>query len=482
MAVASIPRLKPSTNIEMMNAIRDAASPAYQNFIPEVDQANIKQSIQQLMTHRATRNEFMDILVNRIGLVTVTGQSWENPLGIFKKGFLAEGDTVEELAVDIIKPLIYEDDREAMERMLFGTHRVGAQASFHKVNRQDIFAVTTNEMQLSRAFLDSQGGLMAFQAQILAAPQKSDNYAEYLLMANLIHLYNEEGGFFNINTPNLQTLESSETDAKKALKLMRTYARKLQFMSRLYNAAGLMAHAPVDRMVVLTTPEFRAAVDVDAMMGAFNKGDGEIWGRIVEVQQEDVNIPGFQAIITTEDFFQVYDKLITTSQQWNAVTLSNNHFLHHHQVMSVSRFVPALLLSTNPTTPTTPIVYTSASVGAIVATDKDDDTVTADLVRGEVYNLTAKVVTTPLGGKIGHMWGITGNTDPQTFIREEGVLHVGPNEEGPLKIVAISVENTAIVSAELSLTVDATTGVAFWPRDRNADGEPDEVGDATPET
>ena len=482
MAVQNIPRLKPSNNIDMMNAIREAASDQYRLRIPEVDQANIKDNIQNLMNRRESRNEFMDVLVNRIGRVTVTERMWTNPLAIFKKGMLEQGDTVEELAVDLVKAYSYDHDRESMEKFLFGTHRVGAQASFHKVNRADIYPVTVNQMQLSRAFLDSQGGLFKFQGEILNSVVVSDQWDEYLLMTQLFKLYNEEGGFFNIQTPDLTTLTSSETEAKQALKNLRTYAGKLKFLSRLYNPAGLAVSAPAERLVVITTPEFRAAVDVDAMMGAFNPENGSIIGRIVEVQAEDVDLPGFQAVITTEDFFQVYDKLIESAQQWNPATLSNNHFFHHHQVISASRFVPAILFSTNPTTPSTKVNYVPASVEAIVVKAEDETVVTENLVRGEVYSLESKVVTTPVGGKIGIIWGLTGNTDPMTFIRETGVLHVGPNEEGPLSVTAFASDDATVKSATLSLTVDSATGVAFWPRDRNNDGVPDEVGDATPET
>lgn len=476
MAIANIPRLKPSSNIEMMNAIRDVASDDYQARIPLVDQGNIKHTFQNLMNHRATRNEFMDVLVNRIGLVTVRERMWTNPLALFKKGMLNEGDTVEELAVDLVKAYSYDHDRESMEKMLFGTHRVGAQASFHKVNRADMYPVTVNPMQLSRAFLDSQGGLYKFQGEILNSVITSDQWDEYLLMVQLFALYNEEGGFFNVQVPDLLTLESSETEAKRTLRVMRTYANKLKFLSRKYNAAGLPVFAPADRLVVICTPEWRAAVDVDALAGAFNIERAEAPGRIVEVQAEDVDIPGFQAVITTEDFFQVYDKVIESTSQWNPVTLSNNHFYHHHQVISASRFVPAILLSTNPGTVVNNVKPTAASVTAIKITDKDDKAVTSDLVRGEVYNLASSVVTEPVGGEIGISWGLTGNSDPQTFVRPEGVLHVGPYEQGPLVITAFAASDPSKKAETTPITVDTTTGVALWPRDRDGDGKADEHG------
>ena len=478
MAVKQIPFLKPSSNIDMMNMVREQASDEYQNRVPAVDQATIKATMQNMMNHRATRNEFMDVLINRIGMVTVRNRAWTNPLAAFKKGMLQQGDTVEELALDIAEAKVHDHDREAMEKVLFGTHRIGAQASFHKVNTSRRYDATTNEMELSRAFLDSQGGLYQFQGQLVEALMTGDQWDEYLMMANLFQLMAEEGGFFNIQTPDLHTLESSETEAKKALRILRTYAGKLKFLSRLYNPAALPVAAQESELVVITTPEFRAAVDVDALAGAFNPERANIIGRVVEVQAEDIGIPGFQAIITTEDFFQVYDKVLQTTTQFNAASLSTNYFLHHHQIMSASRFVPAILFSTNTTTQTFTMSYVPTAISAITATlqgDTTQATVTGALAAGQVYGLYVDVTTTPAGKgeDVPITYGLIGNTDPMTHIGNTGVLHVGPNETGSLQVTAFASNDLTVKSATRTFTVDADSRVALWPRDRDGDGETD---------
>lgn len=481
MAVKQVPFLKPSSNIDMMNMIREQASDNYRARIPVVDQANIKATMQGMMQHRATRNEFMDVLINRIGLVTVRERSWTNPLAVFKKGMLQQGDTVEELALDIAEAKVHDHDREAMERILFGTHRIGAQASFHKVNTARRYDATTNEMELSRAFLDTQGGLHSFQGQLVEALMTGDQWDEYLMMASLFEQMAEEGGFFNVQTPDLHTLESSEAEAKKALRILRTYAGKLKFLSRLYNPAALPVAVKESEIVVITTPEFRAAVDVDALAGAFNVERANIIGRVVEVQAEDIGIPGFQAAITTEDFFQVYDKVLQTTTQFNAASLSTNYFLHHHQIMSASRFVPAVLFTTNPNTQTFTISYVPTSISAITATIQGDTTqtnVTGALAAGQVYGLYVDVTTNPAGKgeDVPIMYGLIGNTDPQTFIGDTGVLHVGPNETGSLQVTAFATEDMTVKSATRSFTVDPDSRVALWPRDRDGDGIPDVPG------
>lgn len=479
--VQNLPKLVDSSNVTMMNAIRRANTAAYQDRIPTVTEATIHETIREMMGngYRTERNQFADVLMNRIGHVEVVRNSWQNKLREFKKGFLQEGSMVEEVAVGVAQGYVYDHDREAMEKMLFGTHKPEMQVSIHKVNRESVYPVTVNPMQLVRAFLGAQGGYNDVISSIMQSATTGDNWDEYLLMTSVIGEMWEAGGFYNVNVPDLTALTSSEADAKKTLRMLRTYAGKLQFISRKYNAAAMpMVVNDPSQLVIITTPEFRAAIDVDALAGAFNIERADVTGRIVEVQPEDVDIPGFQALMTTKDFFQVWDKVFEVTSQDNPVKLQSNHFLHHHQIISASRYVPALVFSTQPTTPSEPVTYAPASVEAITIEDKDRVTVT-EVKPGEVYSLDTRVITTPVGGKLAFAWGLLGATDPSTRISDTGVLHVGVEEEGPtLKIVATSIDDST-KKATLDLTMDDAGVFKVWPRDREdeKDGVP---GSPTP--
>ena len=70
---------------------------------------------------------------------------------------------------------------------------------------------------------------------------------------------------------------------------------------------------------------------------------------------DEFPIPGAVALLTTEDFFVVSDKVYTTTSFFNPQTLTTNYYLHHISVNSVSPFVPAVLFTTATGT-TTPIV------------------------------------------------------------------------------------------------------------------------------
>ena len=477
--VLELQRLKPTSNDILLDRIRDDASPIYQSRIPEATKAGVQSTLKALQTYRAQNNEFIDALVNKIGLTVIRTNSWTNPLAEFKRGLLTAGDTIEEINVGLIKAKTYDPSREALERDLFGTNPIEVQSNFHKVNRRDHYDITVPTQGLQSAFL-SPNGLQTFAGQIMAAPGISDQWDEFLLMCSLFGEYESNGGFFKVGVPDITADTSTETDAKSVLRKMRYTAGNMKFISSKYNAAHMPISAQADDLVLFVTPAFNAAIDVEALAGAFNLEKLEMSGRIIEIPEEQFGIDGAQALMTTRDFFVVADQLFETASQWNPVALHNNYFLHRWQVISASRFVPAVLFTTKGgdeiVTISTPVV----SVTAITIEDREGN-VPATVARGEIYALFAEAVTDPVDGlNSGVRWSLTGNTSPRTYVSQTGVLHVGGDEgSSSITVKATSTwldpENLMRdgKTATLALTVSGLAVLDAWP---NVDN-PDTAGD-----
>lgn len=476
MAIVSTP-LKPSANDVLLDAIRADSSPAYQSRIPQATKGSVQSTMQQLLTHRASYNEFLDQLVNRIGLVIARNSNWTNPFATFKRGMLEFGSTIEEIQVGLVEARNYEPDRDHLERDIFGTNRPEVQANFHTVNRQNYYPVTVNDTLLRRAFLEEQG-LSTFVTKLMASATNSDQWDEFLLMCNLFPLYGSNGGYFKVNIPDLTVLTSSQAQAQSVLRQMRSIADNLTFLSTKFNAAHMPTYANRDELVIFCTPEFKAAVDVEALAGAFNIEYAQMYGRIFPVPQEQFGITGCQAIMTTTDFFVVADQVYDTTSQWNPVSRQTNYFLHHSQVISASRFAPAVMFWTGAgdtlTTLSTPVTalttITANDENGNAVTSGSGSTLTVNTIRGGVYELIAQATTTPAGGfNTAVRWSITGNTDPRTFVTAEGVLHVGGQEGGTNIVVtatAVWIDPNNILNNGISETIlVAVTGNAIpdWP-------------------
>lgn len=419
--------LKPSPNDFLLDQIRTDASLDYQRRIPEATKAGVQDTVRALNSYRPAMNEFMDALVNQIGRIVARNMSWSNPLAPFKTGMLEFGDTIEEIQVGLLKAHNYDPQREYLERDIFGTERPEIQANFHRVNRSDFYKITINDALLQRAFLDPSG-LSNFITQLMTAPTNSDQWDEFLLTVRLFTEYENAGGFYHVNVPDVRDLNSDATEAKVALRKMRAMADTLTFPSRKYNVAGMPTFANRDDLYLFVTPEYNAAIDVEALAGAFNVDRANMHGRIVPIPAEHFQIPGVQAIMTTKDFFVIADQRLENTSAQNPVGLHSNYFLHHWQVISASRFVPAVMFWTGKDDEVIEVQPKVTGITSVAATNRNDETVT-DVERGEAYSLDAVVVTDPVGApNDGVRWTLTGAEALRSYVTQSGVLVVAPNE------------------------------------------------------
>lgn len=473
--------LKPTTNEILLDRIRDDASPAYQARIPEATKAGVQNTLKALQTYRPNQNEFIDALVNKIALTIIQGTSWTNPLAEFKRGLLTGGDTIEEIQVGLIKAKTYDPARDELEKELFGTAPIEVQSSFHKVNRRDRYKVTINERLLANAF-NAPMGLSSFAAQIMSAPGTSDQWDEFLLMCSLFGEYEANGGYFKVNVPDVTNPLSTEADAKSVLRKIRGVAGNMKFPTTQFNAARMPIAATAEELILFVTPEFNAAIDVEALAGAFNLSKLELSGRVIEIPAENFGIDGAQALMTTKDFFVVADQLFETASQWNPASLQNNYWLHRWQVISASRFVPAVLFTTGAGDEVVRVLTPVVSVEAITIFDINGD-VPSTVARGEVYSLVSEAVTSPADGlNTDVRWSLYGNTSPRTYISQTGVLHVG-GDEGSATLTARATSTWLDPSnvmkngpfAELALTVSGEAVLDAWPATDNPDTTSDDV-------
>jgi hypothetical protein len=451
----------PQSNTAILNAIRNQGSTDYRSRVPEATKASIELTMDSIMSFKATRNEFLDALVNRIGLVIMRNNTWTNRLAKFKRGMLSYGETIEEIQVGLLKAHSYDGSREYLERDIWGTEKPDVQSSFHSINRQNFYKVTINDVLLRRAFLE-EGGLSQFISALMDAPSTSDQWDEYTVMARLFREYYDREGFFKVNIPDVRDIASGSDQAKAALRAVRTMGDTLPFISTNYNAAHMPMAINPDDLELFVTPEFNAAIDVEALAATFNIDRAQIASRQTVIRQQDMNIPGAQAILTSKDFFVVADTLFETASIQNPAGLTQNYFLHHHQIVSASRFVPAVLFTTEPSTP---IVLTDdpvTAISAITVKDRTGATVpTTALPRGDFYQVNTDVTPANTGAEV--VLTLTGAQSDYTTLSQTGTLFVGVDEDATKLTITASVPDNDTV-ADQTKDYTLTGGVAqLWP-------------------
>ena len=318
-----------------------AATNDFQQRIPDPTVNGISATMAALFApmNRNYFNQFIDILVNRIGMTYVRGQRFDNPLAAFKGEKLNYGSSIQEIVPKWIKAHAYEDDVETLLKM----HRPDAVQIFHSQNRRDQYPITVNDNEL-RTAVESEYGLNNLVARIMDVPRNSDEYDEYRIMLNLLSYYESNYGFHKVKVDE----PVDETSARALLKQIRSMAGKLRFPSTLYNNVPVPVFSGMDELVLMITPDALASIDVDALAAAFNVDRADIQMRTVLV--DEFPIAGAVALLTTRDFFVCNDTLYNTTSFYNPQTLSTTYYLNHWGVYSVTPAVPAILFTTGDAT------------------------------------------------------------------------------------------------------------------------------------
>lgn len=463
-SITGSPRyFRPLTNVQALNAIRKLASSAYQQRIPAATKANIQDVVRRLQDNRPDWNEFSNALINRVGLEIFRSNDWQNPFAKFKGPELRAGDTIEEIAIGFAQEYTYDVDRDYLERAIFGQERPDVRAAYHKINRQGFFKVTINDAILRRAFNDEYG-LSNYIQELMKVPSNSDQMNEFLSMTALFREYHDAGGFFKHQVADVGASNSTDAQAKALLRAIREYADNFTVPSPYYNAAGLESvHAQREDLELFITPEANAAIDVNALAAAFNIENAAVPSRTTIVPRHHFRIPGVQAVLSTKNFFVVADSLFEVTEERNPVGLYTNHFLHHHQVISTSLFVPAVLFWTG-AGDVIEIADTPVNdIDNITVTDSEGDTVTT-VERGNVYHVTAAAATDPVGGDNNAVRvTLSGQESVHTVLFPvNGTLVIAPDETADvLTLTGVATDDNDVTdTVTLAVTGDI---IDTWP-------------------
>lgn len=425
-----------ANGVNVLNVIRQNATAVYQDRIPEATAENLHEVGDAILTYEAQANEFVNALVNRIGLVILNNRMATNPLAALKKGRLAVGETIEEIYIDVIKAQTY--DPRAAQDTLFKRHLPNVSSVFHSVDSQLNYPLTISNEQLRKAFM-SYDSLDRFIAGLVDSMYKSATLDEFIQMKQLISEWNNNGRF--IIEP--ITAVTDAASAHEAMIKIKAVSDGMTIFNNQMNYAGVWTSTPKDEQYLITTPDFNARMDVDVLAAAFHMDKAEFAGHVIVVDNiGDLGDDGIEAILVDKNWYQVYDYLRTFKTAYNGEGLYWNYFYHVWMVYSLSPFANAVAFGT-----ATPKV-TELTVTPTAATVKAGGTVQITTSVTGTGDPTSKCT-----------FALAGNTDPETAVNTMGKVILGSKEKGSLgnsknqiTVTATSVQDTS-KTATCTITV-----------------------------
>lgn len=315
---------------KVFNVIRENMNEVYMNTLPSATENNI-QTISNILFNDAYQpmlNEFVTNLINRIALTIVRNKSFNNPLAVFKKGSIPLGTDIQDIYENPAEPEQYELSNTAMAKLLTITDP-DTHVAYYRRNRKDLYTKTISRENLQGAFVSWE----KFENYISAITTSlySGNYiSEFEYTKALVD------GAYDNNKIIVETVSAvtDEASAKAFVKKARALYNKMKLPSTEYNAYSKFSGAKgtiktwtdEDRIVLITTADVMAEVDVDVLARAFNIESTKLLGRVIEVDHfENEEI---QAIICDEAWLQIYDNILRFDEFYNARVMAWNEYLH----------------------------------------------------------------------------------------------------------------------------------------------------------
>lgn len=428
---------------DLLNSIRSTIATQgsvidYADRIPEATQENLKDIGKALFSYTPALNQFLNELINRIGLVYIHRKLYNNKLAFLKRGFLEYGDTIEEIFVDLAKAVHFMPmPPNGNEADVYKQYKPQIVSAFHTLNREDVYPITINEQMLKRAFTGYQA-FSNFVAGIFDSLYRADEVDEYILFKQLIGECLQNSYLVQVTKPTDKTTSEAFSIA------MRANGLALEYVSRKYNRAGVATNTDLADQILLLRSDIVPVIDVTQLANNFNLNLAQpISGRIIVIDDFGQGNDNLIGGIIDKDFSMIYDTLYKAESIYNPKHMYWNYFLHHHQIISSSPFANAIGFTTETVTPAI------ESLEILPA----EQTIRAG------YSGNVRTVVTYTGDiDTSVTYKITGNSSANTTIDNDGNIYVGADEENAtLTITATSVANGEKTATASVHVVDITS-------------------------
>ena len=365
---------------KVFNTARSTMNNVYLNDLPVATNENI-QTISNILfndSYKPMLNDFVQNLINRIGLTIVRNKTFSNPLSILRKGSMPLGTDIQDIYENPAVAEQYEISNSAMAKLLTITDP-DTHVAYYRLNRKDKYTKSISRENLQNAFVSWE----KFENYITAITTSlySGNYIdEFKLTKSLID------GAYDNDKVIVEVIDdiTDETTAKNFVKKARSLFNKMKLPSENFNAYSKFSGAKGkittwtedDRFILIVTSDVMAEVDVEVLARAFNIENSKFLGRVIEV--DSFKNKEIKAILCDEAWFQIFENLMRFDEFYNANVMMWNEYLHVWQTYAICPFANAVVFATKEPVPATSISFAT-------------DTVTLDLTSkptGETLQLT----------------------------------------------------------------------------------------------
>lgn len=350
-------------NKDMLNTIREGSSLDYKDRVPKVESGTGVEVWSVLEQSPTLMNEFISTIANRIVKTKFLNKVWTNSLKELKGGSLTYGKGIQQIFSELVERKGFDENYgSSPEQSLIGKTLPKIEQDFLVENFKFKYKVSIGYEELRGAFLN-QYGLSNMVTTLFTAQQNKAEQDEYESMKGCLTRKEEDNTHgANFDKGIIQQLVQDSTLKKSAIKVLpknftsnqlaiqlKTFGKKMKFQTQKYNLSKMTAHSRLEDLVIFTSPEYEATLDVETLAFAFNVDKAKAPNKILTVDEfPQYEMDGHQyevvAVLADKDLVQQHDTITVMKPFDNGESLYTNYWLHRHGISAICKFAQCFVL------------------------------------------------------------------------------------------------------------------------------------------
>lgn len=336
-----------ASNVDITNLVASMGSTDLHTRIGTATEQNIGNIGTTILNYSVVKNEFLNVLVNKICGQIFMNKVYTNPLSFFEKEPVPYGSTLESVFTDLIQSKNFNENFGTNDvSSLIGVEKPPTKTEYYSKNFEKKYKISVSDLQLRTAFLNPNG-LQNLINQVLTVPTNSRNFDDFQLMKGLL----ANASTKEVTLATTYKTANDDVKAKMLTKQTRAIVDRFGMMSKIFNIQGIYTFTNSQNIVIITTPEVSANLDVELLATAFNMEKAEMGRRIVKIdsfQKYNATTKAYEAdanvelMVIDEDYIQFRRTLQVSESFRNPDKLTTNVFTHNQGIGAICGFVNAV--------------------------------------------------------------------------------------------------------------------------------------------
>lgn len=286
--------------------------------------------------YEPTTIEELGSMIGKVAQSIIRENSTENHLSVFDKGFVQDGDTIEQAVILLAESQAYDKD---------GAHTLDRETSqkfavkYFKNWTAKTFKKTIDISELRKVLMGKESP-EDVSTKIINSTTEGDKQEQYEDIRNMMPWGKQvaDGGtgavLVKAATVDFDEINST-IDYKNTLIAMKDAISGMQFTNTSFNSAGIKRKTKLEDIIILMPYTLKNRIDVDELAGVFNLDKEEIKERIIET--DDTVADGYYYIYIVDKWAVVdYTRLYQMLNQLNAEGRFWNYYLHTDRLYGLS--------------------------------------------------------------------------------------------------------------------------------------------------